>query len=130
MLPSRNRVRSQSLPSHKWLAIFDTRLLKYFRLLYELHRLLPLLSTLLSLGMLSHRRLGLRISSSAAEAINGPPIRNQKTYTFGFNKFVIMPLRNEPVGAGGVFIHIGGFQSEAFVAHLSEKNRSSKRNHQ
>ena len=31
-------------------------------------------------------------SSFAAEAIKGPPIRNQNTYTFGFNRFVRSPL--------------------------------------
>ena len=40
---------------------------------------------------------GARGSSSAAEAINGPPIMNQNTYTLGFSRLVITPLLNEPV---------------------------------
>ena len=31
-------------------------------------------------------------SSLAAVAIKGPPIKNQNTYTFGFNRFVRRPL--------------------------------------
>ena len=47
----------------------------------------------------------------------------QKTYTFGFNRLVIIPLRNDPVG--GVRLRpYWGFQTEAFVAHLSQKYRS------
>ena len=40
---------------------------------------------------------GARGSSSAAEAINGPPIMNQNTYTLGFSRLVITPLLNDPL---------------------------------
>lgn len=36
--------------------------------------------------------IGANGSSLAAVAIKGPPIKNQNTYTFGFNRFVRSPL--------------------------------------
>ena len=57
MLGLHSILKSQSSLFHISIVIFDKLLLKYCRLLGVLHRLLSLLSALLSLGMLSHRRL-------------------------------------------------------------------------
>ncbi len=52
--------------------------------------------------------IGASGSTSTYSAISGPPMRNQNTYTFGFNKFVKIPRLKEPdvsiwpsVGLGG-----------------------------
>ena len=59
MLGLHSILKSQSSLFHISIVIFDKLLLKYCRLLGVLHRLLSLLSALLSLGMLSHMRLAL-----------------------------------------------------------------------
>ena len=67
-------------------------------------------------------RIGARGSCSAAEAIRGPPMRNQNMYTLGFRRLVSTPRLKDPVASSSVFPGSGGSREKHSSPILVKNN--------